>query len=95
MTTKTLSFFSRGTALVFDLEAHAAGVRRFVGRSYDSTVGAAGGWVPKTEPQVVPFRAEYVSACKAGDLWAADKETASDCGVPFDPSYGGEHPPAS
>ena len=102
---KTLRFFPRGTAMVFDLDAHEAGIRRFVGRRLDRSLGQAekdasgnhigmtGGWPPHEKPQEVQARAEYVSACKDGDLWAADEETAQFCGVPFDPKFGGEHDP--
>ena len=32
--------------------------------------------------------AEYVKACKDGDLYAADEATAKACGVSFDPTFG-------
>jgi hypothetical protein len=38
-----------------------------------------------------PHKAEYLRHLRAGDLWAADEFTAQQAGVPFDPSFGGEH----
>lgn len=102
---KKLRVLARGTAMVFDLERHEAGVRRFVGRKHDRTLGAAfrdetgaemrqGGWPPSHHPDEadeLPYRAEYVQAVKDGDLWAADTETAALCGVKFDADFGGEY----
>lgn len=99
-----LNVLARGTAMVFDLERHEAGVRRFVGRKHDRTLGfpdkdingnvfMSGGWPPShgpAEPDAVPSRAEYVSAVRDGDLWAADEATAKHCGVKFDALFGGE-----
>lgn len=98
----TLKFLSRGTAMVFDLDSHEAGVRRFVGRKHDKTIGhegrdengnktMSGGWPSTHAPQTVPARGEYLLSCQGGDLWAADEATASYCSVKFDPSFGGEH----
>ena len=100
---KTLRFFSRGTAMCFDLEAQDAGVRRYIGRKHDKTLGhegkddygnkvMSGGWPSTSKAQEVPARGEYLMACRDGDLWAADEETAAYCGVKFDPDFGGEHP---
>src|SRR5690348_7889985 len=97
-----LKFLSRGNAMVFDLDLHDVGVRRFIGRRHDKTVGFAGkdengnptmsgGWPSTSKPQEVPARGEYMMACKDGDLWAADEATAKYCGVKFDPKFGGEH----
>jgi hypothetical protein len=36
---------------------------------------------------------EYRKHLKEGDLWPADEATASECGVPFEPTFGGEHAP--
>ena len=102
---KKLRVLARGTAMVFDLERHDAGVRRFVGRKHDRTLGSAtrdesgnevrqGGWPPShkpVEPDEVPFRAEYMLAVRDGDLWPADEESAALCGVKFDPKFGGEY----
>ena len=45
-----------------------------------------------------PHRNEYIRHLREGSLWPADSETAQLAGVPFDPTYGGEHdvdtPPA-
>jgi hypothetical protein len=72
-----------GLALVSDLEALEAGVKRFVGRRLDPSVGVAGGWVLKEEVSELPVRAEYTQALKEGDLEAANKETADHAGVVF------------
>lgn len=63
--------------LVSDFEALNSGVRRFVGRRFDPSVG----FVPLDEDAEVPFRAEYVQAVKAGELEPCDAETAKLCGV--------------
>lgn len=42
-----------------------------------------------------PYRDEYVKALRAGDLWAADPETARAAGVAFEPHFLGEHPETS
>lgn len=102
---KKLRVLARGTAMVFDYERHEAGVRRFVGRKHDPSLGAAfrddsgverrqGGWPPSHDPHSpdeVPYRAEYVQAVKCGDLWAADEESALLCGVKFDSTFDGEY----
>lgn len=102
-----LRVLARGAAMVFDLERHDAGVRRFVGRKHDTSMGYAyrdefgnekksGGWPAShgpAHPDEVPYRAEYVQALKDGDLWPADEETARAAGVKFDPKFGGEHEP--
>ncbi len=99
---QTLKFLSRGTAMCFDLEAQEARTLRFIGRWHDTTIGHAGfdengvkfmsgGWPSTHKAQEVPARAEYLWACKDGDLWAADEATAKYCGVKFDPTYGEEH----
>lgn len=43
----------------------------------------------------VPDRAEYRRHLRDGDLWPADKETAAEVGVNFDPDFGGEHDDAA
>jgi hypothetical protein len=40
----------------------------------------------------LPFRREYRDEVQGGALWPADQATAAMCGVPFDPTFGGEHP---
>jgi hypothetical protein len=94
----TLRFKARGTSLVQNFERLEAGIKSFLGRKYVQLAPPAnpkdqediGQWafVPTDEVAVVPFRAEYVKACKDGDLYAADAETAKACGVEFDPSFG-------
>lgn len=91
-----MKFYARGSALVPDLEAHEARVRRFVGRRHDRAGGLkgmdengnvfmTGAWPATDHPQEVPYRAEYVQAAKEGDLHPADEETARICGLRFSP----------
>lgn len=56
---------------------------RFIGWNYDPTIGEAGGWIRKSEPETVPYHNDYVKAVKEGDLVAADEQTAILCGVSF------------
>lgn len=80
---KTIRVKAAGAAMVPDFDALDGGVLRFVGRTFDASVGAAGGWVPSEEAATVPFRAEYVQEMRAGALTPCDEETARLCGVPF------------
>ena len=57
--------------------------RRFIGWTFDATIGEAGGWIRKTELETVPYHNDYVKAVKEGDLLAADEQTAILCGVSF------------
>ena len=93
---QTLKVKPVGSILVSDipalLEAH---VRRYIGRRLDMTLGGSyidsvtgqevrqAGWVPTDEVSEIPNLVEYRKAIKAGDLEAADKETADLCGVPW------------
>ncbi len=89
---KTLRFYARGSALVPDFGAmeRAVPLRRYIGRKYKEVSLGQWGFVPTLEADAVSSHFnEYVKACKAGDLWAGDLETAEYCGVPFDPSFGG------
>jgi hypothetical protein len=108
MPPKTLRFRARGTALVQHFEALDAGCKRFVGRKYiqinpDAIVRdpemapyvGQWGFAHTGDAEEVPYRAEYVAACQAGDLWPADEETAAACSHPhsrvaFDPTFGSE-----
>jgi hypothetical protein len=93
---------ARGTALCPHYEASENHVRRFIGRRVDRTIGhdevnpengqtvKTGGFPSTGEAEEVPYRAEYLFAVRDGDAWAADEETAKVCGVPFDPTFGGE-----
>lgn len=91
MQKQILKVKSSPQSMVTDFEALAARVRRYVGRTYDPTLGPVdpetnkhvGGWPLKNEPDEIPYRPEYVQAVKEGDLIAADKATADFCGVPF------------
>jgi hypothetical protein len=72
-----------------NFEAFEAGVRRFVGWSYDPTVGEVdekgvpqGGFVMLPSASV-PCRAEYIQAVKLGDLEVVDQASAVLCGVKF------------
>lgn len=38
-----------------------------------------------------PYAGEYRLHLRNGDLWPADEFTAQECGVKFDPTFGGEH----
>lgn len=95
MAPKTLRFRARGTALVQHFEKMEAGVKRFLGFKYTNLEGDTWAFVPTGEVEEVKYEAEYVQACKDGCLWAADKETAAACGVPFDPNFGSPPPAAS
>ena len=59
--------------------------------------GIAGVYVASAEPTVLDQDVlgqewfEYFHAVAQGDLWPADQATAAMCGVPFDPSFGGEY----
>ncbi len=79
---KTLKVFTTDV-LVPDYEALDGGVRRFIGRAFDASVGEAGGWVPKTDCSEIPSTAEYRQAVKQGELTPADELTAKLCGVKF------------
>lgn len=92
MTPKTLRFRARGTALAQHHEKLDAGIKKFVGRQYLQLEPGVWGFKPTGESEEVAYRAEYVKACKDGDLWAADEATAAACGVPFDPHFGASAP---
>jgi len=42
--------------------------------------------------QVVPNSSYYRKQVSLGALWPADEATALECGVKFDPTFGGEYP---
>ena len=72
-----------------NFEAFEAGVRRFVGWSFDSTIGEVddkgvpqGGFVMLPSASI-PARAEYIQAVKQGDLEVLDEASAAMCGVKF------------
>lgn len=67
-----------------NFEAFSAGVRRFIGWKFDSSLGTRGGFVPLPDGEEIPYRAEYVQALKEGALAPMDYETAQICGVNFD-----------
>jgi hypothetical protein len=94
MANQKLRFHARGEALVQDFERLDLGIKKFLGwRFAPSTDGGSTAAFEATgEVAEVPYRAEYVLACKAGDLWPADLETARACGVPFDPKFGASAP---
>lgn len=82
---------AHGEALVPDYTALEHGVRRYIGRRHDATIGTdaevfdpdrgekvrfkTGGWVPTDEPQEVPPLIEYARHIADGDLEAGDDET--------------------
>lgn len=88
MTPKKLRFRARGEALVQNFERLEAGIKSFVGRKFVQVEGDQWGFKPTGESEEVTYCAEYVKACKDGDLWPADAETAAACGVPFDSNFG-------
>lgn len=61
----------------FDLERD----RRFVGRVPGEVTEEGFQWVATEEPAEIPDMHEFRAAVKAGDLEAADEETARKCGV--------------
>lgn len=88
-----LRFYARGDALVADVHAqehptHA--VRRFIGRRWQEVAPGEWGWCPTEKPQATEYHHDLVRACRDGDLWPADAETAKACGVAFDPTFGNE-----
>ncbi len=76
MAKKMLRLRAKGDALLQDLEAMDAGVRRFVGRKFSQMEPGQWAFVPNDEVVEKPARAEYVQAVKEGDAWAADQLTA-------------------
>lgn len=88
-----LRFYARGSALVADVHAQehpTHPIRRFVGRRLQEVTPGRFGWCPTEAPQEIDYHHDLARACKDGDLWPADEETAKACGVPFDPTFGGE-----
>jgi hypothetical protein len=88
MTPKKLRFRARGNALVQNHERLEARIKSFVGRTYVEVEPGQFGFKPTGADEEVAYRAEYVKACKDGDLYPADEATAEACGVSFDPSFG-------
>lgn len=84
MTPKKLRFRARGNALVQNFERLEAGIKSFIGRKYTEVEPGVWGFKPTDQDEEVPYKAEYVKACKDGDLEPADKATADACGVSFD-----------
>ena len=87
MTPKKLRFHARGDALVQNFEHLEAGIKSFLGRKFKEVEPGQYGFVPTGEVSEVKYCAEYVKACKDGDLYPADEETAKACGVAFDSSF--------
>lgn len=88
MTPKTLRFRARGEALAQNHERLEANIKSFIGRKYIEVEPGQWGFAPTGEAEEVAYRADYVKACKDGDLWAADQATADACGVAFDSTFG-------
>lgn len=86
-----LRFYARGQAQVTDPHAQERGVRRCIGRRWQEVLPGRWAWVPTEKPQEVLYDHFLADAARKGDLWPADKETADALGIPFDPTYGGEH----
>lgn len=89
MPVSKLRFRARGEALVQNNEKLEAGIKQFVGRRLVEVPPDRFAFAPTDTPDEVAYSAEYVRACKDGDLWAADPETAAACGVSFDSTFGG------
>lgn len=88
-----LRFYARGTALVADVHAQehpTHPVRRFIGRRWQEVAPGEWGWCPTEAPQSVEYHHDLARACRDGDLWPADAETAKALNVPFDPNFGDE-----
>lgn len=81
---------AKGAALVPVYASVGSTPRRYLGRVYDASLGAAGGWPSSGVVEVRDHFAEYRAHVRDGDLWAADEESAEACGVVFDPTFGGE-----
>jgi hypothetical protein len=88
MAAKKLSFRARGASLVQNHEKLEAGIKAFVGRKYTEVEPGVWGFVPTNADEEVSYCAEYVKACKDGDLYPANAATAAACGVPFDSTFG-------
>lgn len=84
----TLRFRARGESLVQNFERLEAGIKSFVGRKILEVEPGRFGFVPTNADEEVLNRAEYVKACRDGDLYPADQATASMCGVAFDSTFG-------
>jgi hypothetical protein len=89
-----LRFRARGESLVQNLEKLDAGIKSFIGRKF-LQVEDRWAFSPTEADEEVAYRAEYVRACKDGDLWAADADTAAACGVRFDSNFGAAPPKSS
>lgn len=96
-----LRFYCKGTAQVPDPKAlMLRGINRCVGRHWQQVAPPVNAgpnahpgkwtWIPTGKPDDVEFDFDLLDACRAGDLWPADQETADACGVPFDPTFGYE-----
>ena len=92
MTPTSLLFLPVDKSLVQNFEKLEAGRKCFVGRKYvqvsppttnDPEDYGQWGFVPTGEPDRVAYRAEYVRACRDGELEPADAATAAACGVPW------------
>ncbi len=85
MKQKTLRVRAIGDTLVQDYQAMQGGVRRYIGRKYDKTLGGGdfnqGGWASTDHIVEIPNLAEYRMEVKLGHLEVADDETAELCGV--------------
>lgn len=89
MRPNTLKVYSAANACVTKLNTDGnvnfIGVREFIGRVYDPTLGVpipgtqlkTGGFRLLADPVEIPFHPEYIKALQQGDLIAADAETAS------------------
>lgn len=86
----TLRFYARGTAQVTDPHAAERGIRRCVGRRWQEVQPGRWSWVPTDKLDECEYHHDLAKACRKGDLWPADEETATALNVAFDPTFGGE-----
>lgn len=78
---------AKGSAMVQNLEALEAGIKRFHCRKFVELSADCWAFIPTDETEQCVDRAEYRRAVAEGDLWAGCEHTAKLCGVKFDPSF--------
>lgn len=72
-----LRVYSNPNSMVVDLVSLAPNMnRRFIGRTFDPSIGEAGAFVLTTEPQEIEDKPYYRKALRDGDLLPADDQTA-------------------
>lgn len=90
---RIVKFYARGDAqMPCPHGAEASPQRRaWVGRKHKQVAPGQWALVPNDfgDPYTAKYHHDLRKACRDGDLWAADEETARICGVVWDPSFGG------